>query len=339
MHPWLMALTICATLLGITVLFFSITRILLLLRESEVARLPAASEADVTFANNCEAAQVRLRNDPRLRDIPWTDLLSLRRHEIAHELTLSLPWLLASLAAAQWRLYPLALLASFMFFLTGLRQVHNAYHYALGVPRAATEWVMLALSVLMLGSMHAVQVNHLRHHRYCLGEEDIEAMSARLPAWRALLLGTLVSASPAPRGAPGRQPEAAPLDRGRAACQCGVDRARIRGVRVSGTRVPRHGHGAWTMPDRVLRRMDRTPRLRGRGVPRAYDPQSLEGAVDLRDVLPRRASSLSDRSHPPLGDPRAASRPRRAGSGRAEGLLAIVRKESDVVKRSAAKLD
>jgi len=126
--------------------------------------------AAAASADHCEGAQVRLRNDPRLRDVPWTDLLSMRRHEIAHELTLSLPWLLASLAAAQWRLYPLALLASFMFFLTGLRQVHNAYHYALGVPRAATEWVMLALSVMMLGSMHAVQVNHLRHHRYCLGE-------------------------------------------------------------------------------------------------------------------------------------------------------------------------
>ena len=48
---------------------------------------------------------------------------------------------------------------------------------------------MLVLSVLMLGSMHAVQVNHLRHHRYCLGEEDVEAMSAGLPAWRALLIG------------------------------------------------------------------------------------------------------------------------------------------------------
>ena len=149
----------------------------------------SATIVSVASAHNCDAAQLRLRNDPRLRNVPWSDLLSLRRHEIAHELTLSLPWLLASLAAAHWRLYPLALLASFMFFLTGLRQVHNAYHYALGVPRAATEWVMLALSVLMLGSMHAVQVNHLRHHRYCLGEEDVEAMSARLPAWRALLLG------------------------------------------------------------------------------------------------------------------------------------------------------
>ena len=49
MHPWLMALTICATLLGAAVLFLSITRILLLLRESEVARLRATSEADVPF--------------------------------------------------------------------------------------------------------------------------------------------------------------------------------------------------------------------------------------------------------------------------------------------------
>ena len=49
MLPWLMALTICAMLLGVAVLFFSITRILRLLRESELARLPAVSEADVTF--------------------------------------------------------------------------------------------------------------------------------------------------------------------------------------------------------------------------------------------------------------------------------------------------
>jgi fatty acid desaturase len=145
--------------------------------------------AALASADRLKAAYPCSRIDTRLRAVPWSDLLPLRRREVAHELTLSLPWLLASLAAAQWHLYPLALFASFMFFLTGLRQVHNAYHYALGVPRAATEWVMLVLSVLMLGSMHAIQVNHLRHHRYCLGEEDIEAMSARLPAWRAVLLG------------------------------------------------------------------------------------------------------------------------------------------------------
>jgi fatty acid desaturase len=145
--------------------------------------------ADIAPAHHRNAVHVSPRRDPRLGAVAWSDLLQLRGHEVARELTLSLPWLLASWASAAWGLYPLALLASFMFFLTGLRQVHNAYHYALGVPGAATESVMLVLSVLMLGSMHAVQVNHLRHHRYCLGEEDVEAMSARLPAWRALLLG------------------------------------------------------------------------------------------------------------------------------------------------------
>lgn len=127
--------------------------------------------------------------DPRLAAVAWRDLLPLSRADVADELLLSLPWLLASLLFAQARLYPLALAASFLFFLTGLRQVHNAYHYALGLPRAATEWVMAALSLLMLGSMHAVQINHLRHHRHCLEPEDVEAMSARLPAWGALLVG------------------------------------------------------------------------------------------------------------------------------------------------------
>jgi len=78
-----------------------------------------------------------------------------------------------------------------MFFLTGLRQTHNAYHYALGLSRRSTHWVMFGLSIAMLGSMHAVQVNHLRHHRHCMDDEDIEAMSARLPWWKAILVGPL----------------------------------------------------------------------------------------------------------------------------------------------------
>src|SRR5262249_5823912 len=63
------------------------------------------------------------------------------------------------------------------------------YHYVLGIPRAATEWVMFVLSVLMLGSMHAVQINHLRHHKHCMDEDDVEAMSARLSGLGAILLG------------------------------------------------------------------------------------------------------------------------------------------------------
>jgi fatty acid desaturase len=99
--------------------------------------------------------------------------------------------LAASLIAAAHECYVLALGASFIFFLTGLRQVHNAYHYALGISRQPTEWVMFALSGLMLGSMHAIQVNHLRHHRYCMAAEDVEAMSARMTGWQAVLMGPL----------------------------------------------------------------------------------------------------------------------------------------------------
>jgi fatty acid desaturase len=131
------------------------------------------------------------RRDARLRDIAWRDLLPVSRIDIASELMLSLPWLAASLAAAGSGWYALALPASFMFFLTGLRQAHGAQHRALGLSPAATEWVLAALSLLMLGSMHAVQVNHLRHHRLCLRDEDVEARSARLPAWRALCVGPL----------------------------------------------------------------------------------------------------------------------------------------------------
>lgn len=127
--------------------------------------------------------------DPRLRGVTWRDLVRLARWEVAKELLLPLPWLLVSwvLAAHGW-LIP-ALLASFVFFLAGLRLVHNAYHYALGMPRGPTETVMFVLSVLMLGSMHAVQFHHLRHHKHCLDDDDVEAMSARLPWWGALLVG------------------------------------------------------------------------------------------------------------------------------------------------------
>ena len=123
--------------------------------------------------------------------VEWKDLVHLTKLEIARELTISLPWLAASWILSAQHIYLPALACSFMFFLTGLRQVHNAYHYALGLPRWLTEWVMAGLSVLMLGSMHAVQINHLRHHRHCMDDEDVEAMSARLPAWKAIAIGPL----------------------------------------------------------------------------------------------------------------------------------------------------
>ncbi|HEX2829475.1 MAG TPA: fatty acid desaturase [Burkholderiales bacterium] len=128
---------------------------------------------------------------PGLESVRWRDLLRLSRGEVSRELALPLPWLAASWVAAAHELYAFALCASFMFFLTGLRQVHNAYHYALGISRKGTEGVMFLLSVLMLGSMHAVQLTHLLHHRSCMKHDDVEAMSARMPGWRALLVGPL----------------------------------------------------------------------------------------------------------------------------------------------------
>jgi len=122
-------------------------------------------------------------------DVPWADLVRLTPGEVVHELLISAPWLAASLYAAHAGMILAALACSFMFFLTGLRQVHNAFHNALGISRLGCDLVMFVLSFLMLGSMHAVQVNHLRHHRHCMAEDDVEAMSARLSAWGALALG------------------------------------------------------------------------------------------------------------------------------------------------------
>jgi fatty acid desaturase len=122
---------------------------------------------------------LEILQDPRVRSVAWRDLVTVSRLEIAKELALSLPFLALSLVLADLGWFMPALAASYVFFLTGLRQVHNAYHYALGIPQAATEWVMFVLSVLMLGSMHAVQVNHLQHHKHCMGDDDVEAMSAR----------------------------------------------------------------------------------------------------------------------------------------------------------------
>lgn len=132
---------------------------------------------------------LEIMRDPRVRSVEWRDLLELSTWEIVKELLLVFPWLLTSLVLAHHRLYLLALGFSFVFFLCGLRVVHNAYHYALGIPRWATEWVMFALSVMMLSAMHALQQTHLHHHSHCMDEEDAEAASAHMRGWQAILYG------------------------------------------------------------------------------------------------------------------------------------------------------
>jgi fatty acid desaturase len=132
--------------------------------------------------------------DPRLRrlhKIEWRDLLTLSPAEKAWELVLSLPWLIGSLLSYQAGWYGLGAFCSFYFFLTGLRQSHGAQHYTLGLPRRAQDGVLFVLSLLMLSSMHAVQVSHMHHHRHCLDDEDAEGSAARFPWWKALLVGPL----------------------------------------------------------------------------------------------------------------------------------------------------
>ena len=54
-----------------------------------------------------------------------------------------------------------------------------------------TRGVLWIMSLVMLGSMHAVRFNHLRHHRLLWGNDDVEGRAAEMPAWRALLFGPL----------------------------------------------------------------------------------------------------------------------------------------------------
>jgi fatty acid desaturase len=131
----------------------------------------------------------KLHSDVRLQQIKWKDLLVLSRKEIAYEILLSLPWLIGSLIFAYYSWYMPALICSFFFFLTGLRQSHNAQHNTVGISKRATEWFLFGLSATMLASMHAVKYNHLQHHKHPLTTEDIEAMSARMPWWKAFLAG------------------------------------------------------------------------------------------------------------------------------------------------------
>lgn len=126
-----------------------------------------------------------------LSPIEWRDLVPLTRAEKFIEITLSLPWLFASLWCYHHGYWFPALACSFYFFLTGLRQSHGAQHYSLGIPRFGHDLLLFVLSVLMLGSMHAVQASHLHHHRHCLEEEDTEGRVAREKWWFPLLAGPL----------------------------------------------------------------------------------------------------------------------------------------------------
>ena len=123
--------------------------------------------------------------------VEWKDLVPLTWKEKWVEITLSLPWLFLSLWLYSRGDFLLGAVCSFYFFLTGLRQSHGAQHYSLGISRPGHDLLLYALSVLMFGSMHAVQASHLQHHRHCLEAEDTEGRVARERWWLAILIGPL----------------------------------------------------------------------------------------------------------------------------------------------------
>ena len=130
-----------------------------------------------------------LLHDKRLKSVHWKDLTSLSVKETFIENTVSVPWLTLSLFLAYKGYYIAALPFSFLFFLTGLRQVHNAFHYTLGTSRPVTEFTIVINSVLMLTAMHAIKYNHMHHHKHCLQEADVEGHCAKMSAMQALLYG------------------------------------------------------------------------------------------------------------------------------------------------------
>lgn len=130
---------------------------------------------------------------PRPAAVYWKDLVALNRGEVLVNLGLSAPWLVMSLVAVHHQFFLLAAACSVAFFMTCLRQAHDCYHGSIGVSRRWQDAVMLALSIGMLCSTHAIRHTHLLHQLDPLGKNDAEGQWARQPAWRALVLGLLFS--------------------------------------------------------------------------------------------------------------------------------------------------
>ena len=124
-----------------------------------------------------------------VKQVAWKDLKALSIREMLIENNLTLPWLFSSWLLAYFGYYALALPCSAFFFLTGLRQVHNGFHNSLGTNKFLTWFTLFSNSVLMMASIHAVKFNHIRHHKYCLSEDDYEGRSAGMSWYGAIFYG------------------------------------------------------------------------------------------------------------------------------------------------------
>lgn len=125
----------------------------------------------------------------KLAAVEWRDLITMRPRDGVVECLHPVPWLVGSWLLAEVRLWPLAVIASFVFFLTALRLNHEAIHGNLGFRKTAHRLVLHGLSAVMLGSNNAVAFNHLRHHRHLGTAQDIEGACGRMSLWQVLREG------------------------------------------------------------------------------------------------------------------------------------------------------
>lgn len=134
--------------------------------------------------------------DPRVKAVQWRDLVPVTKFQAFKETTLSFPWIAGAMVCfwlvqytGNWWWTAGAVFCSFYLFLTGLRQVHCAFHYSVGISRRGCDLLMYFLSIAMTGSMHVVQLCHLHHHRHNLTDEDVEGFTSKLKWWQAMLVG------------------------------------------------------------------------------------------------------------------------------------------------------
>jgi fatty acid desaturase len=124
-----------------------------------------------------------------LKKVEWKDLKKLTFREMLIENNLTIPWFLASMTMAYFGYYLIALPFTAYFFLAAMRQSHNAFHNSLGTNRFLTWFSLFFNSILMMVSYHAVKFNHIRHHRFCLTDDDYEGKSAGMTWYGAILYG------------------------------------------------------------------------------------------------------------------------------------------------------
>lgn len=142
-----------------------------------------------------------------LKRVQWKDLRNFSVREMLIENNLTIPWFLISITLAYYGYYLFALPFSAFFFLTALRQVHNGFHNSLGTNKFLTWFSLFSNSILMMVSIHAVKFNHIRHHKFCLSEDDYEGRAAGMTWYGAMLYGPIhmnTRNSPAPKGLAGK---------------------------------------------------------------------------------------------------------------------------------------